>query len=678
VARIPGVTRVELNFAAAKLTVEGDVSREAIAAAGQAHNIQIRAEREALPPPQPFWVANAAVVPTGLALLFTIVAEVAEWLASTAISIPLFALAILVGGSSTFKKGLRNLARLQFDMNVLMTVAVIGAALIGEYGEGAVVAVLFGVSEVLESYTMDRARQSLRSLMEIAPKSARVIRMGREEEVPVEEIRVGETLVVRPGEKLAMDGVVITGRSAINQANITGESLPVEKGPNDEVFAGTVNGHGGLEIRVTRLVEDTTLSKLIHLVEEAQAQRAPTQTFVERFAAWYTPTIMLLAALVILIPPLAFGGDWSHWIYEGLALLVVGCPCALVVSTPVSIVSAIANAARNGVLIKGGAHLERAGSIRVVAFDKTGTLTRGQPEVTGVESRHAHLTSGEVLRLMAAVEMRSEHPLARAIIRAVPSGEVLPKAEGFEAIVGRGARATVDGRTYYVGSPALFAQELGVDLAPVADLVASWQALGRTVMLLGTESALLGAVAVADTPRESTAQALAQLKQAGVAHTVMLTGDNSATARAIGAMVGVDQVRAELLPHEKVAVVQELAAQHGTVAMVGDGVNDAPALAAATVGIAMGGAGTDVALETADIALMADDLTKLPFTLRLSRAAMGVIKQNIGIALGLKLLAVVAVFPGWLTLWLAILADMGATVLVTLNGMRLLRIRPDR
>ncbi len=677
-ARIPGVTRAELNFGAAKLTVEGDVPREAIAAAGKAHNIQVRAEREAPPPPQPFWLANAAVVPTGLALLFTIAAEVAEWIASEAVSIPLFALAILVGGSSTFKKGLRNLARFQFDMNVLMTIAVTGAALIGEWGEGAVVAVLFGVSEVLESYTMDRARQSLRTLMEIAPKSARVIRMGREEEVPVEEIRIGETLVVRPGEKLAMDGVVITGRSAINQANITGESLPVEKGPNDEVFAGTINGHGGLEIRVTRLVEDTTLAKLIHLVEEAQAQRAPTQTFVERFAAWYTPLIMLLAALVILVPPLLFGADWSHWIYEGLALLVVGCPCALVVSTPVSIVSAIANAARNGVLIKGGAHLERAGSVRVVAFDKTGTLTRGQPEVTGVEPLHPHLTAGEVLRLTAAVEMRSEHPLARAIIRAVPGGEVLPKAEGFEAIVGRGARATIDGRVYLVGSPALFAQDLGLDLAPAEDLVAQWQSLGRTVMLLGTEKELLGAVAVADTPRETTAQALAQLKQAGVSQTVMLTGDNQATARAIGAMVGVDQVRAELLPHEKVAVVKELAVRHGAVAMVGDGVNDAPALAAATVGIAMGGAGTDVALETADIALMADDLTKLPFTLRLSRATMAVIKQNIGLALGLKLLAVLAVFPGWLTLWLAILADMGATVLVTLNGMRLLRIRPDR
>ncbi|MFZ5823358.1 MAG: heavy metal translocating P-type ATPase, partial [Bacillota bacterium] len=673
----PGVTRVELNFAAAKLTVEGDVPRERLEATGKAHNITLRAEREAPPPPQPFWRANAAVIPTGVALALTLAGHLADRLLPEGADVTLFALAIVIGGFTTFRSGFRNLIQRKFDMDVLMTVAVTGAALIGEWGEGAVVAVLFGVSDALESYTMDRARQSLRSLMEIAPKTARVIRMLEEVEVPVEDVRVGETLVVRPGEKLAMDGEVLSGRTAINQANITGESIPVEKGPGDEVFAGTVNGHGALEVRVTRLVEDTTLARLVHLVEEAQAQRAPTQTFIERFAAWYTPAIMILAALVIVVPPLAFGGDWSHWIYEGLAILVVGCPCALVVSTPVSIVSAIANAARNGVLIKGGAHLERAGTIRTVAFDKTGTLTRGQPAVTGVESLTGRLAPAEVLRLAAAVEARSEHPLARAIIRAVEGGERLPASNSFEAIVGRGARAEVEGQLLYVGSPALFRDDLKLDPGAAAALVDDWQAQGRTVMLLGTEQELLGAIAVADTPRETTASAIAQLKRAGVERTVMLTGDNQATARAIGQMVGVDEVRAELLPHQKVEAVRALSAAHGSVAMVGDGVNDAPALAAATVGIAMGGAGTDVALETADIALMADDLTRLPFTIRLSRAAMAVIKQNIALALGLKLLALLAVFPGWLTLWLAILADMGATVIVTLNGMRLLRIRPE-
>lgn len=687
-ARIPGVTRVELNFAAAKITVEGTASRDAVALAGQVHHVSIRAEHEEEAPAKPFWQANPAVLTTGGAALLTLAAEVVQGLVPGSGTLPtaLFAGAILVGGWTTFRKGLANLVHLRFDMNVLMAVAVTGAALIGEWGEGAMVSVLFGVSEMLESYTMDRARRSLRSLMEIAPRTARIIRTGKEEEVPVADVRVGETLVVRPGEKLAMDGIILNGRSAINQANITGESLPVEKAPGDEVFAGTINGHAALEVRVTRLVEDTTLARLVHLVEEAQAQRAPTQTFVERFAAYYTPAVMTLSVLVILVPPLFFGGDWNRWLYEGLALLVVGCPCALVVSTPVAIVSAIANAARRGVLIKGGAHLEAMGRIRTVAFDKTGTLTRGEPAVTAVEPAgrrdgmpgerpDAPLSAEEILRLAASVEARSEHPLARAIRRAA-EGEI-PAADSSEALVGRGARAMVGGQWLYVGSPTLFAGDLGLDLPPFTSLIERWQAQGQTAMLLGTEDRILGAIAVADTPRESTARALAELKQAGVVRSIMLTGDNQATAQAIATQVGVDEVRAELLPHEKVEAVRSLANTHGSVAMVGDGVNDAPALAAATVGIAMGGAGTDVALETADIALMADDLTKLPFTMRLSRAAMAVIKQNIGIALGLKLLAVAAVFPGWLTLWLAILADMGATILVTLNGMRLLRMRAE-
>ena len=679
-AALPGVTRVELNFSAAKITIEGSFDRTAVEAAGKAHNVSIRAEREEAPP-VPFWKANPYVISTAVAMVFALGGQVAEYLQPGAASMIMYGLAILAGGYTTASRGLRNLLKLEFDMDVLMTIAVAGAAAIGEWSEGAVVAVLFGVSETLEAYTMDRARQSLRSLMEIAPRVARVLRAGQEAEIPVEDVRVGDTLIVRPGEKLAMDGSIIAGRSAINQAAITGESMPADKAPGDEVFAGTINGEGALEVRVTRLVEDSTLAKVIRLVEEAQAQRPRVQTFIERFARYYTPGIMALAGLMIVVPPLLLGAEWGPWIYRGLSLLVVGCPCALVLSTPVTVVSAISNAARNGVLIKGGAHLERAGTLQAVAFDKTGTLTRGRPEVTDLQSV-SDLSVSDLMELAAAVEGRSEHPLARAIVRRAaigmagsgPSGRVV---SDMSAIVGRGAKATVDGQTVYVGSPGLFRDDLRLDLGAAAPLVEQWQNGGKTVMLVGTGERVLGAVAVADTPRESSRGALAGLKQAGVARTVMLTGDNAATARAIGSRLGVDEVRAELLPHDKVAALRELEREHGAIGMVGDGVNDAPALAAATVGIAMGGAGTDVALETADIALMADDLSKLPFTIRLSRTTLRVIKQNIGLALGLKLLAVLAVFPGWLTLWLAILADMGATILVTMNGMRLLRVKPE-
>ncbi len=672
VAAIPGVSRVELNFAAAKMTVEGAVDLQTLQAKGEAHHIHVRPAKQAAPD-LPFWKANPHVIPTAIAAVFAVAGQVAEQLRPGALAVALYALAILIGGWSTGRRGLRSLFTLNFDMNALMTIAVAGAAAIGQWGEGAVVAVLFGVSETLESYTMDRARRSIRSLMEIAPKVARLRRKGAEVEVPVDEVRVGETLLVRPGEKLAMDGVITEGRSTLNQAAITGESMPVEKGPGEEVFAGTLNGHGGLEVRVTKLTEDTTLARVIHLVEEAQAQRAPTQTFVERFARYYTPAVMLLSALVIIVPPLLLGQEWAPWIYQGLSLLVVACPCALVVSTPVSIVSAISNAARNGVLIKGGAHLERAGALKAIAFDKTGTLTRGRPEVTDVEALSPDLSEADMLCLAAGVESRSEHPLAQAVRRRAACGHAGHAVAGFRALVGRGAAATVDGREIYVGSPRLFTEDLGLDLGEAGALVGEWQGQGKTVMLVGGARELFGVIAVADTVRDTSAGTIADLKRAGIGRTVMLTGDNRATAAAIGGAVGVDEVRAELLPEQKVAAVQDLAAEHGAVAMVGDGVNDAPALAAATVGIAMGGAGTDVALETADIALMADDLSKLPFTIRLSQATLRVIKQNIAIALGLKLLAVLAVFPGWLTLWLAILADMGATILVTLNGMRLLR-----
>lgn len=588
--------------------------------------------------------------------------------------VPLFLLAMVAGGWENFRKAYYSLRRLNLNMSVLMSIAVIGAVAIGELEEGAVVAFLYSVSEMLESWTMERARRSIRLLMDIAPKTARIKKPWGEVDVPVDEINIGDIIVIRPGEKIAMDGVILKGESAINEAAITGESIPAEKGPGDEVYAGTINTHGSLEVKVTKLVQDTTLAKIIHLVEEAQTRRAPVQAFVDRFAAVYTPIVIVLAGAVALVPPLFLGHEWTPWLYRGLALLVVSCPCALVVSTPVAVVSAIGNAARNGVLIKGGIYLEEAGSLKVVALDKTGTLTRGKPVVTDVIAV-GNESETEVLRKAASVEKRSEHPLAVAIVKAAEARgvEMIP-AEDFTAFTGRGARGSVDGEALFVGNMKFF-EELGVEAGGITEDVKRLQEEGKTAMLVGTENGIIGIIAVADEIRETSKKALALLKRAGIERTIMLTGDNKATAKAVAARAGVDEFLAELLPQDKVRALEDLIKKYGKVAMVGDGINDAPALAAATLGIAMGGTGTDTALETADIVLMTDDLTKVAFTIRLSRAALQVIRQNITLSLVIKALAVAAVFPGWLTLWLAILADMGATLLVTLNGIRLLKIK---
>lgn len=587
-----------------------------------------------------------------------------------------YAASILIGGYSLFIKGLKNLVRLKFDMNTLMTVAIIGAAAIGEWGEGATVVILFAVSEALERYSMDKARQSIQSLMDIAPKEALIRRGNEEMMVHVEDIQVGDIMIVKPGQKLAMDGVVVKGTSTLNQAAITGESVPVAKAVKDEVFAGTLNEEGLLEVEVTKRVEDTTLSKIIHLVEEAQAERAPSQAFVDRFAKYYTPFIILLAFMIAIVPPLLFGGDWSEWIYQGLAVLVVGCPCALVISTPVSIVTAIGNAAKNGVLIKGGIHLEEAGALKVIAFDKTGTLTKGIPAVTDVISFGRN--EKELMNITAAIEKGSQHPLASAIMRkAEEDGSDFNKVavDDFQSITGKGVKASVNGVIYYVGSPNLF-EELHQSIKKdLNEQITSLQTQGKTVMVLGTEQEILSLIAVADEMRESSKEVIRRLHEIGIEKTVMLTGDNHRTAQAIGNEVGVSDIKADLLPEDKLTYIKQLREKHQSVAMVGDGVNDAPALAASTVGVAMGGAGTDTALETADIALMSDDLSKLPYTIKLSRKALTIIKQNITFSLAIKAVALLLIIPGWLTLWLAIFADMGATLLVTLNSLRLLKVK---
>ncbi|WP_153731970.1 heavy metal translocating P-type ATPase [Sporosarcina obsidiansis] len=673
IRQIETVEDVQLNFGASKLTVAGDASILQLEEAGSFDGIKVFPEKQRLPKQHiPFWKKreNQTTIASLLLLLAgngvsTLNGE-DNWL-----SIAFFALAILIGGYSLLKEGLRNLSKLEFDMSTLMTIAVIGAALIGDWGEGAVVVFLFSVSEALESYSIDKARNSISSLIEIAPSTAMVLRNGKEFEVEVEELQINDIILIKPGQKIAMDGEVIQGDSSVNQAAITGESVPVHKTLGDEVFAGTLNEEGSMQVRVAKLAEDTTIAKIIHLVEEAQAEKAPTQQFVDRFAKYYTPAILVISLLIMLIPPLLMGGVWSDWFYKGLVVLVVGCPCALVISTPIAIVTAIGNAARNGVLIKGGIHLEETGQIKVVAFDKTGTLTEGRPEVTEVVSISG-LTETELLQQAASIEKFSQHPLASSIMRAaekLPNG--LLEVENFQSITGKGAKAILDGRLVHVGSPNLF-RELHHLEESLEHQILELQQQGKTVMLVWSEEGLDGMIAVADQVRKSSMTVIQKLHQLGIKKTVMLTGDNQSTAAAIGQQLGLSEVKAELLPHEKVEMIKSLG-QYGKVAMIGDGVNDAPALATANVGIAMGGAGTDTALETADIALMADDLEKLPYTIKLSKRTKQIILQNISIALGLKVIALLLIIPGWLTLWMAIMADMGATVIVVLNSLRLMR-----
>jgi len=674
VKKHPGIKDARLNFAASKIIVVGNISVKEIEKIGAFEGIKVAREGQENQIETRLWVKYRQALLPAISLILIIVAFVIRWVGG-ALEIPtiLFIIAAIFGGWGNFKKGIPSLLRLNFNMNTLMTVAVAGALAIGYWEEAAVVAFLFGVSEFLEGYTMEKARQSIRGLMDIAPKTAVVVRNGEEINLPVEEIQVGDIMIVKPGEKIAMDGLVVKGSTSVNQAAITGESIPADKVEGDEVYAGSLNQSGSIEVKVTKLVQDTTIAKIIAMVEEAQEQRAPSQAFVDRFAKYYTPTVLLLAIGIALVPPLLWGASWTIYIYKALALLIVACPCALVVSTPVAIVSAIGNAARNGVLIKGGLHLENAGSLKAIAFDKTGTLTQGEPVVTDIIA-FGEISEEDVLSLAAGVEKLSEHPLAVAIVKhAVDKGIPLADAHGFRAITGKGAQAVVDGKTYLIGNPRLL-DETGIDLSSIMEKIAQVQSEGKTCMLLGTNRQVLGVIAVADQIREKSISAVLSLKKSGVAKVIMLTGDNEATAKAIAGKLDIDY-QAELLPEDKVSAVKKLRETYKYIGMVGDGINDAPALATATVGIAMGGAGTDTAMETADIVLMADDLSKLPFTVKLSRDALKVIKQNIAFSILIKVIATFLVFPGWLTLWLAIFADMGASILVTLNGIRLLRIK---
>ena len=728
VARLEGMGEISLNFTTETLKVSGSTSPEAIA--GRVEELGYRlvdpdeagqAERASVQPPPNFLAYMLGRRDTRLALIgaFLILPgllfnELLPMLGLEHWLLDLTSVAALLTAGYPIARSAWRALRInhEININVLMTIASVGAVFIGAYTEAGLVMVLFAIGEALEGYTADRARNAIRSLVEMMPQEARVLRpcidcaghLGQdgytggpcpfcgleEHQVPVEDLEVGETIVVRPGERIPMDGRVVEGTSAINQAPITGESQPVVKATGAEVFASTVNGAGALKIEVTHLAEDNTISRLIQMVEEAQEKRAPAQRFVDRFAEIYTPAVVALAVLVAVLPPLLFGEPFlstagsQGWLYRALALLVVACPCALVISTPVSLISAISNAARNGVLFKGGVYLETLSRIRAMAFDKTGTLTRGEPAVVRVRAATCtDLENGqctncdELLALASAVEQYSEHPLAQAVLDAASergvNGRYRPAA-GVQALAGRGVTGRVAEQQVVVGSHRHFDEEIPHRSEACREIEAQSDA-GHTPMLVGVDGSYLGYITVADTVRQSSRQALSALKDAGIETLVMLTGDDSRTAATIAGEVGVTDVRANLLPEDKVEAVEGLLDRYEYVAMVGDGINDAPALARATVGIAMGAAGTAQAMETADVALMSDDLSRLPFAVYLARATMQTIWVNIFLSLAIKAVFLVIVLLGMGTMWMAVLADMGASLLVTLNGTRLLRWR---
>lgn len=667
VATLPGVRRATVNFAAGRLDAEhatelgrGEIER-AVEAAGysvaETHKEESR-----------LWLTRHTYSVLAAALLFAIGFALGFTGAPEAVRVMVLLAAILVGGVRIFRAALAGIKARHLDMNVLMSAAVVGAVGIGEWAEAALVVVLFAAGNALQVYATDRTRGAVRALARITPNEVLVHRGSSQFVVPVDEVGVGETVVVRPGERLAVDGDVVEGTSTVNEAPITGENAPVEKEPGDAVYSGSLNGAGGLLVRATREAEDSTLQKISRLVEEAQATRAPSEQFVDRFSRVYTPVVVVVAAGLAVVPPV-LGASFGEWFYRALALLIIACPCALVISTPVTVVSGLGAASRRGILLKGGAVLEAAGRLKALAFDKTGTLTEGRPVLARVVALDGREET-EVLRIAAALERRSEHPLAHAILSAA-DGEELPEAESFRSIPGRGAEGMVGGQRYVIGSPRFLSGE-GLSLDNAEDALKTVEQAGETPVVLGDTTEALAVFGLADVPRRDAGAAVRELRGAGVEELVMLTGDAEAPARRTAEALGVSY-QARLLPEQKVAAVRELVAKHGSVGMVGDGVNDAPVLAASSVGFAMGAAGTDVALETADVALMHDDLPRLAEAVKLSQAATRIIRQNVAVSILVKGLFVLLAPFGLVTLWLAVLADMGTSIAVTLNGLRLFR-----
>lgn len=679
VGKAEGVTDLAFNILQAKMIVTYDptvIDSRKISSLAASTGMKATPWEEARHEKEfPFWQRHLRLfftVISGLFLMAAIILHLEEGLQPLTRSF--YSGAILFGVWFVLPKAFFSLRRLRPDMNLLMVVAIIGALAIGEWFEGATVAFLFSLSLLLEQWSVGRARRAISSLMDLSPTLARVIdpKTGHIEEKEVEEVALGSLVLIRPGEKIPLDGVVVKGDSSVDQSPITGESIPVSKEVGDELFAGTLNEEGALECKVTKIAQDTTLSRIIHLVEEARSKRSTSEQWVESFAKYYTPIMLLLALLMMTVPPLIFALPWFDWIYRGLVLLVIACPCALVISTPVSIVSGLTTAARQGVLVKGGVYLEMVGHIRAIALDKTGTLTFGHPEVQEIVPLNGH-TIEELLERAVALERPSEHPLARAILRKGVEEKIkTEKVDSFQIFKGKGAQATYRGKPYWIGSHR-FMHEMGQETDEVHDRALELEDAGHSIVAIGNQTHVCGLISIADSPRPFIAETISAIKGAGIQEIVMLTGDNEPTAAALAKLSGVDTFYAELLPEDKVDAVVALRKKWEKVAMVGDGVNDAPAMAAANLGIAMGGMGTDAAIETADVALMSDDLSKIPWLIRHSHKVLKIIKQNITFSLGLKALFIGLTFFNLVTLWMAIAADTGATLLVIFNALRLLR-----
>ncbi len=669
-----GMDFYSFNPVTSELSVNPAVTSKEITRLLDAVGFSVRSKLE-LEQPEPFWKRHrdGAVTIVGAILLaigFALYGS--EW--SGSLTKIFFGTAMLVAGLRVFVRAWKSLRILAFDMNVLMSIAALGAVVIGRWEEGAAVMVLFSVSLMLESYSAARTRRAVQSLLQVSPENASVVRNGGEILLSAKDVHADDLLLVRPGERVPLDGIVVEGSSYIDQSLITGESTPIQKEAGAEVFAGSINRNGSLKIRVTRDFEDSTVSRMIHLVEDAQKSRAPIQSFVDRFARIYTPSVLTLAMVVSIVPPLLLGEPFGEWFYRALVLLVIACPCALVISTPVTLVSALTNAARRGMLIKGGNHIETLSKVRALAFDKTGTLTEGKHVVTDILPLHDG-SPQEVIGIAAAMEAHSEHHLASAIVAQAAQRNVAYeqfRVEEFEAIPGKGIQAVVNNRKYQIGSHDLF-HDNGRCSEELENSLNSLSIEGKNSIVLFDNTQPLGIIALQDSARAQSKSTIERLREMGLSHIELLSGDNNRIASMIAETVGIENVRSQLLPEQKVSRMRELQQAYGNTAMVGDGVNDAPVLAASSVGIAMGVTGSDAALESADVVLMSNDIGKLPHLFSLSKKAIRIIKQNIGIALGLKFVFLLLSISGWATLWMAVLADDGAALLVILNGLRLLQ-----
>jgi Cd2+/Zn2+-exporting ATPase len=685
VARLGGVISADINFASAILLVEFEPGRDpraeivrTVEATG--HGLQPLDEAAAgeVVPERPWLEQHRAELATGGSGVFALLGALLSWVGVAAwLSNAAFGIAILFGGLLVWRRAVVSLKARMPDMNVLMSIAVFGAVALGEWGEGATVFFLFSLGGLLESRALERTRRSIRDLMELAPPTARVGRHGDVVELPVDEVIIGDSVIVRSGERIPVDGVIARGTTAVDESAITGESLPAEKAEGDKVFAGTLNTNGLIEVAVTAPAHDSTLAQIVFLVEEAQAARAPSQRLVDRFSRYYTPVVIALAVAIAVVPPLLGSllgldwGPWGEWVNRALVMLVVSCPCALVLSTPVAIVSGITRASRDGVLVKGGAFLETAARVSTVAFDKTGTLTKGKPHLAAIVAVNGY-NEGQVLALAGALEAHSNHPIARAIVHAAAGRAHPGELAEYGEVAGRGVRASVDGVVWELCSPACAAENGaltgGVDAARQA-----LEEQGQTTLVLLSGGRAAGVLGVADEMRPETVSAIEALRDRGLEHLIMLTGDNELVGRSVAERAGLTGVLSQLLPAGKTDAVRELQERYGVVAMVGDGVNDAPALAAADIGIAMGAAGTDTALETADVALMRDDLSALPGFFDLGQRTMRTIIVNVAFSIAVKAVFLVLAVTGYATLWMAVFADTGVSLIVIANGMRLLR-----